>query len=51
MPLSTGKSEETISRNIAELYNANKSKSPGKKRPRDQIIAIALSKARGSSGK
>lgn len=41
MPLLNGKSKETLARNIAELYEANKSKSPGKKRSHAQIIAIA----------
>jgi hypothetical protein len=43
MPLKEGSSRETISENIRELYHANKGKK--KKRKRDQIIAIAMSKA------
>lgn len=40
MPLKEGKQNE--GENIKELYEANKSKPEGKKRPRAQIIAIAL---------
>lgn len=45
MPLKRGSSQKTIGSNIRELTQANKSKSPGKKRPRKQIVAIALNKA------
>lgn len=45
MPLKKGKSQKVISQNIKELYHANADKPKGKKRKRDQIIAIAMSKA------
>jgi hypothetical protein len=51
MPLKPGKSKKVISENISELTQANKSKSPSKKRPRKQIIAIALNKAGKSKKK
>jgi hypothetical protein len=51
MPLKSGSSKETISSNISELYHANASKSPDKKRGRAQIIAIAMANARKSKGK
>lgn len=41
MPLTT-----SVSKNIKELYDANKSKPPGKKRKPAQIKAIAESAAR-----
>lgn len=44
MPLLPGK--KNLGSNIAELYVANADKSKDKKRPRDQIIAIAESEAR-----
>lgn len=37
---------KAVSANISELTNANKSKPAGKKRKRDQIIAIAISEAK-----
>lgn len=46
MPLQPGKSQQVVSNNISELYKANAFKPQGKKRPRKQIIAIALSNAR-----
>jgi hypothetical protein len=46
MPLKSGKSRATISANIRELYKANETKPSSEKRPRDQIIAIAMSQAR-----
>jgi hypothetical protein len=45
MPLKRG-GQKAVSANIRELIKANKSKPAGKKRSRDQIIAIALSGAR-----
>jgi hypothetical protein len=45
MPLKKGKSQATISANIRELSHS------ATKRPREQIIAIALSKARESGAK
>lgn len=44
MPLLRGAGN--ISRNVRELYEANKSKPKGKRRKRAQIIAIAESVAR-----
>lgn len=46
MPLEKGSSKKVISKNIAELTRANKSRK--KKRSRDQIIAIAMETARSS---
>lgn len=46
MPLKEGSSQKTISENIKELIKSGK-----KKRSREQIIAIALSKARESKQK
>lgn len=43
MPLKSGSSQKTVSRNIRTLYKDNESRS--KPRPRKQIIAIALRKA------
>ncbi len=40
MPLSKGKSDATVSKNIRELYAANKGRD--KPRPRAQIVAIAM---------
>lgn len=40
-----------VSKNIKELYKANEMKSPGKKRSREQIIAIAFSESRGKKKK
>jgi hypothetical protein len=45
MPLSKGKSQKTISKNISELEHA------GKGRSHKQNIAIALSEARESGAK
>lgn len=50
MPLKKGSSQKTISRNIRELYRDNEKEwkergAGGKPRSRDQIIAIAMSKA------
>lgn len=45
MPLKRG-GKEAVSANIRELIEANKRKSPGKRRSREQIIAIALAAAR-----
>jgi hypothetical protein len=45
MPLKKGSSKKVISENIRELYHANAEKPKGKKRKRDQIVAIAMSKA------
>jgi len=42
MPLKKGKSQKVISANIKELYHANDEKPKGKKRKRDQIVAIAM---------
>ena len=50
MPLEKGSSKEVVSHNISELYHANASKSPDKKRGRAQIIAIALANARKKKG-
>jgi len=50
MPLQSGKSQETIAHNIAELRHANKSKPSSEKRPIKQILAIAYSKAHESKG-
>ena len=44
MPLKKG-GKKAVQSNIAELYHANASKSPGKKRGRKQIIAIAFAAA------
>jgi hypothetical protein len=46
MPLSDDPSAKGVSQNIRELYEANKSKPAHLRRPRKQIIAIALSHAR-----
>ena len=46
MPLKRGSSQKTIGANIRELYHANSSKPKGKKRSREQMIAIAESEAR-----
>jgi hypothetical protein len=46
-----GKSQSVISSNIGELYHANANKPKSKKRPRDQIIAIAESEARRTGRK
>jgi len=43
VPLQEGKGTESA--NIKELYKANESKPEGKKRPRAQIIAIAMREA------
>ena len=51
MPLTKGGSEKTFSKNVKELYDANKTKSEGKKRPRNQILAIAYAEKRKSKGK
>ena len=48
MPLKSGSSKATVSSNISELYHANANKPEGKKRPRAQIIAIAMQKKRDS---
>jgi hypothetical protein len=48
MPLSSGTSASARNKNIAELINANKSKSESDKRPLKQIVAIAYSKQRES---
>lgn len=50
MPLDPRKTKEAVSKNISELTEANKSKPASKKRPRKQIVAIALSTA-GRSNK
>jgi hypothetical protein len=44
MPLLPGK--KNIAANIGELFHANVEKTKDKKRPKDQIIAIAESEAR-----
>ena len=49
MPLLSGK--ENIGRNIRELKKANVKKRLSKKRPKKQILAIALSKAYGPKTK
>src|SRR5512135_2279248 len=49
MPLTPGKSQATISKNISELEHSQTS--AGKKRTHKQNIAIALSTARKSGGK
>lgn len=56
MPLKSGKSQKVISANIRELYKDNDKKGKerganGKPRSKDQIIAIALSKAGKSNDK
>lgn len=48
MPLAKGKSQDIISRNIAELTRANRNKSGEKKRSRAQIARIAYEVARKS---
>ncbi len=45
MPLQKGSSQKTISQNIRELTHF------GKKRPQEQIIAIALSLAKSKNKK
>jgi hypothetical protein len=45
MPLKQG-GKKAVQANITELYHANESKPAGKKRGRDQIIAIAFAAAR-----
>jgi len=45
MPLKKG----DVSYNIKELTKANETKPPGKKRSRDQIIAIAYSAAKNKN--
>ncbi len=47
MPLSSGKSQASFNKNIAELMKANKTKPSREKRPLKQILAIAYSKKRG----
>jgi len=49
MPLKHGPG--AVSSNIRELYQANADKPADKKRPRKQIIAIAMAEARKSGGK
>jgi hypothetical protein len=49
MPLKKG-GKKAVSDNIRELYHANETKPAGKKRERDQIIAIAYHAA-GKGGK
>lgn len=44
MPLKKG-GKKAVSENIRELYHANEDKPAGKKRGRDQIIAIAYNAA------
>lgn len=51
MPLVQGHTDAAISANIAELHRANKDKPPKERRSHDQIVAIALAKARESKGK
>lgn len=46
MPLSDKPNAAGVSESISELTKANAGKPEGKKRPRKQIIAIALSHAR-----
>jgi hypothetical protein len=48
VPLSDDPTSKGVRFNIGELTKANETKPPGKKRPRKQIIAIALSHARES---
>lgn len=50
-PLMGGSGKEVISKNISEMMHANKMKSFGKKRSKDQIIRIAMEKARMSGMK
>jgi hypothetical protein len=45
MPLKKG-GKQAVQYNIEELYHANASKPAGKKRGRDQIIAIAFAAAK-----
>lgn len=45
MPLPKGGGRKQASENIRELYHANESKPAGKKRKRNQIIAIAMNAA------
>lgn len=51
MPLIQSSSKEALAKNIAELHRANESKSPAKRRPNDQIIAIAYSVSRKAKEK
>jgi hypothetical protein len=46
VPLSDDPTAKGVHANIRELYDANKSKVPHLRRPRKQIIAIALNHAR-----
>lgn len=52
MPLTSGKSQKTVSKNISELHSgatyAKTKKKFGKKKADTQAVAIALSKARES---
>jgi len=48
MPLKSGKSQKTVSENIRELTKANADKPAGKKRSREQIIAIAMAQKKRS---
>lgn len=50
MPLKK-KGKDAVGENIKELTEANKSKPPGKKRSRKQILAISLSAAGKSKDK
>ncbi|HEY5038991.1 MAG TPA: hypothetical protein VIJ93_07980 [bacterium] len=45
MPLKKG-GKKAVQANISELYHANASKPPNKKRGRKQIVAIAFAAAR-----
>ena len=49
MPLLKGSSQKTISKNIRKMHHENDSRD--KKRPHDQIVAIALSQAGKSKKK
>lgn len=51
MPLKSGKSEKVFSSNVSELYHANANKPEGKKRSREQILAIAYAKKREAQKK
>lgn len=42
---------KNVSANVKELYHANSNKPDGKRRKRDQILAVAYSQARKAGAK